>query len=134
MTCSRSLGFHLVVRCSAGSAQKGEDGEHAPVGRLLGAQPKFGEDRGNVGFHRLGTEEEYLPDAGVGPALGHECQYVALSIGQGVKSRLIASSRDEAGDDCRVDDAVALSEPSERVEKCGCVRESVFEQVPHGVV
>src|SRR3954452_10234774 len=89
-------------------AEKSQYREHAPmvVARLF--DPELHEDVFHVGLDRLRAQEEALADALVGTALGHQREHLALALGQLVESTRRSSASDQARDDRRVDDALAL--------------------------
>src|SRR4051794_11324754 len=78
-------------------------------------------------------EAESLPDADVGPTLGHVPQDVELTwgeVGQLVRPTLLS---DETGDDVLVDRRSSGTNPAQRVHERGDVIHPVLDQVADSV-
>src|SRR5271166_3889790 len=62
-------------------AEIAQNGEHATVVAVTRRQPELGEDVVDVLFHRAAADDERVGDGGVGPALGHQGEHLALARG-----------------------------------------------------
>ena len=80
----------------------------------------------HVRLDGLRAEEELRADAVVRVPLRHEREHLAFAFGQLVQRALLARSCDEARDDRRVEDALALGDALERVDEHGDVTDASF--------
>ena len=83
----------------------------------------------NVRLDGLGAQEQRLADRRVGAALGHQPEHLALAFGEVVERIALSRAHHEAGDDRRIDHAVAVDDALEGIGEDGHVRHPVLEQV-----
>ena len=70
-------------------------------------------------------------DGGVGPALGHQREHLALARGE--LAERVAAAGEQLRDDFGIERAAARGHPVQRVEELGDVRNPVLEQVADAV-
>ncbi len=117
-------------------AEEGEDGEDPAVGGWVLVQAQLGEDLLGVSFHCSLGDEQLCRDATVGHALGYEGQHFSLARAEGAQWVVNPGPVHQLGNDRRVDDALVLSDPADRIHEYGSVVHPFLEQVAHtlGVV
>ena len=121
------MGWDVIVVPRSTRAEIAQDGEHATVVAVTGRQPELGEDVVDVLFHRAAADDECGGDAGVGPAFGHQREYLAFARGE--LAERVAAAGEQLRDDFGIERAAALGHPVQRVEELPDVGDPVFEQV-----
>jgi hypothetical protein len=96
------------------------------------ADVEFAEDAADVSLECLRAEEELLADALVGVSLCHEREHLALAGRKFGERPRVAPVADETGDDGGVDDALSISDSSQRVGQRANFRDAVFQEVALG--
>nr|WP_240477249.1 hypothetical protein [Jiangella muralis] len=71
-------------------------------------------------------------DGGVGAALRHQRQHLALAVGEAIDR--VGAVRQQAGDDLGVEDGAAGGDLPDRGEEAVDVRDAVLEQVADGAL
>jgi hypothetical protein len=95
-----------------------------PLARL---ETELGEDVVDVLFDRAAADHQRFRDRGVGQALGHQRQHLALAGGQGTQR--VAAAGQQLTDDLGVEDTAAIGHPLQRPDELIDVRHPVLEQV-----
>src|SRR6516165_523283 len=72
-------GVKVMVIPRSSGAEVAQHGQHATMVAVTGRQPELGEDVVDVLLDRATADHERVGDCGVGPALGHEGEYLALA-------------------------------------------------------
>src|ERR1700689_2807161 len=116
-----------ILRLGLDAVEVAEDGEDAAVVAFAGGEAEFGENVINVLFARAAADDEGGGDGGVGAALGHQGEDLALAGGEGAEG--VAAAGQQLGDDLGVEAAAAGGSPGQRVEELGDVGDPVLEQV-----
>ena len=93
-------------------------------------QLQLGEDRGDVCLDRLGRHEQAVRDGLVRPPFGHQCEHLALTLGELGQAASGLRLVDKARDDARVHDRAAAGDSTDPVGEVLEVDEPVLEQVP----
>src|SRR5215813_14891065 len=142
-TCYCAHGMLAAPFPSSRRAEECQDGEYSPMGSGVRVEAEFAEDLRRVGFDRPLDNEQAVGDGGVRQALGDQRKDLAFAAGQVGERVLVAPAADEPGDDCRVDDALAVVDPAESIDQDGRVENPLLEQVadsfgavldkPHGI-
>src|SRR4051794_1037180 len=109
--------------------EEGEHREHPPVVRVGLRQAQLGQDAVHVLFDgRLG-DPQLVDDAGIGPALGHQREDLALARAE-LGERIAAPvGGEEPLHQKRVDHRSALGDAFERVDQLGHVGDPGLQQV-----
>src|SRR6204780_434886 len=116
-----------ILRLGLDAVEVAEDGEDAAVVAFAGGESEFGENVIYVLFDRAAADDEGGGDGGVGAALGHQREDLALPGGE--LAERVAAAGEQLGDDLGVEGAAALGHPGQRVEELGDVGAPVLEQV-----
>src|SRR6266516_3846168 len=92
-------------------------------------KPELLEDVPDMSLDGLRTEEELVADPAVGMALGHQREHLALALAQVFEGAALPLAAHQASDDRRVDHALALPDPPDRISEDGDLRDPLLEQV-----
>ena len=109
--------------------QPAQHGEHPAVVAVGGRQVELGEDVGDVLLDGAVADDQRGGDGGVGAALGHEPQHLALAGRQPAERVAAAAAGEQLGDDLGVEGGAALAHPAHGVEELGDVGDPVLQQV-----
>ena len=93
------------------------------------AEAECAEDAADVAFQRLGAHAQPFADAALGAALGHQPQYLLLPVREFRQGGAGAMAAEQAGDDVRVDHALAVGDPAQRVRQHDDVENAALEEV-----
>ena len=103
--------------------------EHPPVVLRGGREVELGEDRGDVLLDRALGDHERRGDRGVGAALGHQPEHLALARGQRLERVLAAAAAEQQRDDLGVERRAAAGDAADGVGEGVDVGDAVLEQV-----
>ena len=116
---------------SAG-AEVSEHRQHAAVVLGRRRQVELGEDRGDVLLDRPLGDDQLRGDGGVGAALGHQPQHLALARGQRLQRVGAAAAAEQQRHDLGIQRRAAVGDAADGVEEGADVRHAVLEQVADG--
>ena len=94
-----------------------------------GREVELGEDRRDVLLDRALGDDELAGDRGVGAALGHQPQHLALARGQRLQRVLAAAAAEQQRDDLGIERRAAAGDAAHRVGEGVDVGDAVLEQV-----
>src|SRR5690606_8998070 len=109
--------------------QPPQHGEHPAVVVLGGGQVQLHEDVADVLLDGALAHHQLAGDGGVGAALGHEAEHLALAGRQPVERVAPAGAGQQLGDDLGVERRAAGADPAHGLQELGHVGDAVLQEV-----